>query len=98
MLVGAAVIAAVLAVITREWWYAAVSLACLVTVVLANAPLFAWFARQRGVIFALVTIPLRLMFYLVAGAGAGWALLLHVLAARERHALFRGQRHEQPTG
>lgn len=46
----------------------------LAVVVIGNLPLFAWFARVRGLGFALATVPLRLLYYVVALTGATWAL------------------------
>lgn len=87
---GAAVLFAGVACVTGHWGYALLSLACFAVVVLANLPLLAWFARERGLPFAVAVIPLRLLFYLVSGAGAAWAMLLHVLASRRSTISLRG--------
>ena len=49
-------------------------IACLLAVVFANAPLFRWFARVRGPLFALRTIPLRLFYYVVCAVGGSIGL------------------------
>jgi len=46
-------------------------------VVLGNAKLLIWFRRQRGMIFALRVIPARMLFYIISGTGAAWAILGH---------------------
>ena len=50
---------------------------CALMIIMGNARLFAWFARRRGWSFALITIPLRLLFYVVSAAGGAWAVLTH---------------------
>jgi GT2 family glycosyltransferase len=40
-----------------------------------NAPMLAWFARQRGWGFALRVVPLRLLYYLLNGVSVALALL-----------------------
>lgn len=47
-------------------------------VVLANAALFLWFARIRGPVFALGTVPLRLAYYGVCAVGGAIGLLTAV--------------------
>jgi hypothetical protein len=41
-----------------------------------NAPLLRWFARERGVAFALAVVPLRVLYYCINGlsAASGWIL------------------------
>lgn len=90
VLSGAAIVLAVTSCATAKWQYAALSLACLATVVVANLPLLAWFARKRGVPFALAVVPLRLLFYLVSGAGAAWAMVLHGLESRGARVPLHG--------
>jgi glycosyltransferase involved in cell wall biosynthesis len=73
---------ALVAILSRApAWFAASALS-LLTVVVANAELFAFFARVRGPLFALRTIPLRLLFYVVCGVGAVGGLLLPPPARR----------------
>jgi glycosyltransferase involved in cell wall biosynthesis len=72
----------VVAFVTREWRYAILAAACFATVVAANAHLLSWFATERGIAFAVAVIPLRLLFYVVSGVGAVWAVLLYALRNR----------------
>lgn len=53
-----------------------------------NLPMHAWFAGQRGLLFALATVPLLALYYLVGAAGAGWGTVRFV-AARLRTAAGR---------
>lgn len=55
-------------------WLAA---ACAAIIIVGNANLFAWFARRRGWMFAVATMPLRLLFYVVSAVGGTWAILTH---------------------
>jgi len=51
-----------------------VALACVVVVLVNNASQLAFFARERGVRFAAVSVPLDVLYYLIAGVGLafGW--------------------------
>jgi glycosyltransferase involved in cell wall biosynthesis len=49
---------------------------CVVIVLLGNAPLLSWFGSRRGFFFAVGVAPLRLLYYLEAGLGAAWAILI----------------------
>lgn len=77
MLVGLALLMALMAVVTRQpSWLLAAGLS-LLSVTLACLPLLRWFAQQRGVGFALLVVPFNLIYYLMSGiavlAGlAGW--------------------------
>jgi hypothetical protein len=53
------------------------SVLLLVPVVLINLPLLAFFARKRGVLFALGVIPLHLQYYILNGISAVVGVLLH---------------------
>ena len=77
-LVGVALAGVALAAILVDPRWLLLSLACIVCVVVANLPLLRWFAARRGFWFALEVIPLRLAFYIVSGAGAAWAMFLHI--------------------
>jgi len=72
-LVLLAVVAAPLAVLVPG--LAIVSVALLVTVVALNRRLFAFFARTRGLAFAIVTVPLVCLYYLESGLAYAWAWL-----------------------
>jgi len=72
ILAALAAISLVLTVWAREWlWLAVVSLAI---IVVGNVKLLAWFRSVRGSWFALRVVPLRILFYLIGGAGAAWAI------------------------
>ncbi len=77
LLAGVACLAVPVALVTRDprWLWAAAL--CIVVIVAANAPLLAWFARERGSLFAVGVAPLRMLFYLVSGIGVLIALLTH---------------------
>lgn len=77
VLAGAAVLALGAAAAWRSWILALLALAAGAAVVVGNAPLLRWFARERGVAFAIRVVPLRLIFHVLSGAGAGWAILRH---------------------
>ena len=59
-----------------EWLF--VGGACLIVVLIGNAPLLRWFARQRGVWFALCVMPLRLLYYGLNGVAAALGWLQHL--------------------
>lgn len=46
-------------------------------VVAGNAPLFGWFARMRGPVFAAGTVPLRMLYYVAGVIGAAWAVVTY---------------------
>lgn len=69
-----AVLAAALLADVRWLWLAII---CIVCVLLGNARLLGWFVQTRGVRFAVRAAGLRLLFYVVSGAGALVALLTH---------------------
>jgi glycosyltransferase involved in cell wall biosynthesis len=51
-------------------------------VVLSNLPLFTWFARQRGPLFALAVIPANLGYYLISGLSVMAGATLHLVRRR----------------
>jgi glycosyltransferase involved in cell wall biosynthesis len=53
------------ALVTRDFRWLLTGIACFGIVLGGNWPLVAWFARQRGWWFALGTIPLRLLYYVL---------------------------------
>ena len=59
-----------------EWLF--VAGACLLLVLIGNASLLRWFARERGIWFALCVIPLRLLYYGLNGVAAALGWLQHV--------------------
>jgi glycosyltransferase involved in cell wall biosynthesis len=68
------VVCAGLAISTRSLAISLVAAACVAAVLLNNAGQFAFFARQRGSVFAAVSLPLDILYYLIAGVGVvfGW--------------------------
>ena len=54
------------------------ALAALIIVIVGNLPLLRWFARVRGIGFALLAVPLRLQYYLLNAFSVAWAVLQHV--------------------
>ena len=50
------------------------ALACVLTVLACNAPQLAFFARERGFVFASLSAPVDILYYLIAGVGltVGW--------------------------
>jgi len=79
-LTGAGVAAIGGAVVLRSAILGYAGVLSLTAVILANAPLLGWFARQRGWRFAAKTIPLRIVYYLISGTGVGIAWVQHLLA------------------
>jgi hypothetical protein len=78
-LVGLALAAAALAAARGEWRWLIAAGACLVAVISGNARLYLWFARQRGWAFALQTVPLRMLYYVLNGLSAAGGWLAHAL-------------------
>ena len=81
-----AALALVVAFVAGDWrWLLATGL-CLALVIAGNLPLFRWFARLRGLRFALFAVPLRLMYYMLNAIAAPIGLLYHLVAPRHRTA------------
>ncbi|MEQ1692537.1 MAG: glycosyltransferase family 2 protein [Gemmatimonas sp.] len=70
-----AMMSLLLAIVTTSVGWAVVSLTGVALVILGNLSLFRWFSQQRGVLFALRVVPMRLLYYMICGMGAGWAIL-----------------------
>ena len=73
-LVGLACLTPVAALLSLDARWLVLGLVLTLIVVLGNLPLFAWFGRTRGWLFALRVVPLRLLFYVTSGLGAAWAI------------------------
>jgi hypothetical protein len=71
---GVAVAAMMAGALTSSLAWLWLSLGCLGVIVMGNAPLFAFFAARQGWAFALLTVPLRVLFHGVSAFGAAWAL------------------------
>lgn len=66
-LVGVACLCTVLALALADARWLGGAVAALLPVVLANGPLFAWFARLRGWGFAARVVPMNLLYYFLSG-------------------------------
>ena len=90
LLVGLACLLVPVAMATGQPLPAVLAGLMLLTVTLWNAPLFAWFARQRGVLFALAVIPLNLLYYLIGGLAVAAGLGLHLFWRRPDTGVTNG--------
>ncbi|HSJ07817.1 MAG TPA: glycosyltransferase [Longimicrobiales bacterium] len=63
----------------------ALAAACALLIVVLNMPLLRWFARVRGVGFALATVPLRLLYYALNAVSGSVAVVQHVISLARRH-------------
>jgi glycosyltransferase involved in cell wall biosynthesis len=90
LLVGSACLLLAVAVVMRQLLPAVLAGLILITVTLWNAPLFAWFARRRGVLFALAVIPLNLLYYLIGGLAVAAGLVIHLFRRRPEAGLTNG--------
>jgi hypothetical protein len=84
------------AVVTRSGVWLAAAAGCLIVPILADVPLTRWFARQRGPAFALRTIPLRLLYYMLNVIAVAIAGVRQLVGRRGRARLGSGrpvQRH-----
>ena len=82
---GAALAVGVAVIGGQRRWLIAAAL-CLALVVVGNLPLFRWFARERGLRFAVSVVPLRLLYYLLNAIAAPIGFLHHLVAPRHRTA------------
>lgn len=62
----------------RSWPLALPGVAAVFAIIVGNAALLAWFARERGWGFAARVVPLRLAYYTLNAVSAGWAVLGHL--------------------
>lgn len=72
-----ALLAGLMALATGNFLWLVVMASCLAIICLGNARLLSFFARSRGPVFALCTVPCRLLFYFESGLGAAWAILTY---------------------
>ncbi len=68
--------------------WALVALIVLLGIVATNRRLYAFFARERGLVFAGLALPMQLLYYLYSGCAAGIGLLQHTWGRMR----LRGQR------
>lgn len=85
-LIGAAVLAAAIAVAMRDTRIATGSALLAVAGLVPSIPLLRWLARQRGVPFALAAVPLRLLYYAGNVASVCAAMALRIGHGRNRAA------------
>jgi hypothetical protein len=86
LLAFAAALALGVALVAGDWRWLIMAALCLALVVAGNLPLFRWFARERGLRFALVAVPLRLLYYMLNAIAVPIGLLHHLVAPRHRTA------------
>ena len=60
-------------------WAFWITLACFVFVILVNIPLYRFFKRERGLLFAVAVVPVHMMYYLNNGVAVIYGWLLHHL-------------------
>jgi hypothetical protein len=78
LLVAAGLALVVAGLVGGAPWLWAGGLTAWVGVALANLPLYVWFARQRGLLFALGVIPMNLWYYLESGVAVAAGIALHL--------------------
>ena len=92
-LVCAALALLLIAVVTPRQDLLLAAVVALLAVVVSNLPMFRWFARRRGALFALAVIPFNLLDYALSGAAVLSGLGLHlvrggrVATSTVRHAI-----------
>ena len=82
LLVGLALPLLPIAALMRWPLLALLASLVLLGVVLSNLPLFTWFARQRGPLFALAVVPFNLGYYLVGCLSVLAGVTVHLLRGR----------------
>ena len=86
LLTLAAAVVLIVAPVTGDWRWLIAAAPCLGLVLAGNLPLFRWFAHERGLRFAALVIPLRLLYYMLNAIAAPIGLLHHLLVPRHRTA------------
>ena len=71
----------------RAW--AAAAAALLLAIVAINRRFYAFFARERGFVFALRVVPLHVLYYLYSGVALAIGMALHVWKTKVRHSSKR---------
>jgi cellulose synthase/poly-beta-1,6-N-acetylglucosamine synthase-like glycosyltransferase len=84
ILVWLAVLALPLALLLWDYRPLYVALACLLGAAAMNLPLLSFFARTRGIGFAIAAVPVHLLYYLLNGVSFGLGLFLHQLLGAPR--------------
>jgi glycosyltransferase involved in cell wall biosynthesis len=86
LLTGAAAFALGMSVIRWSLPWLILAGLCLAVVIVGNLPLLRWFAGERGYRFALLVVPLRLLYYVLNAIAAAIGLVRHAVAPRRRPA------------
>jgi GT2 family glycosyltransferase len=81
-LVCAALVLLLIALVSPRRDLLLAALLALGAVVVSNLRMVRWFARQRGVLFALAVIPFNLLYYALSGVAVLGGLGLHLLRRR----------------
>jgi len=79
LLVGLALLLLLAGVVTTTLALVAAGVFLLLVIVVWNLPLFAWFARRRGELFALAVVPMNLWYYVMNGVSVIAGVVLHLL-------------------
>lgn len=79
LLIGMALLLALVAVAVRSWVPLGAAGAAFAAVVALNHAMYAFFARSRGLLFALAVVPLHTLYYINNGFALGYGWLLHHL-------------------
>ena len=97
LITGVAAVALAVGIAGRRTAWLIASGLCLTVVILGNLPLLRWFARERGLRFALLVVPLRVLYYLLNVIAAGIGSLQHLFARRRRPGTSAPAPPEEPT-
>ncbi|MEO7102905.1 MAG: glycosyltransferase [Gemmatimonadaceae bacterium] len=90
-LAGVAVLLAVASLVRLDPRFLVAAVIALLCIIVGNLGMLAWFARERGIVFAIAVVPLRLLFYIVSAAGAASAIVIHLAEQLRRSSFsFRG--------
>lgn len=90
MLSGLAICAIGIAAVRREAVWLVAAVGAVLIVLIGNAPMLRWYARERGFWFALRIVPLRLLYYILNDVAAVLGLAQHALAPRVGRARVPG--------
>jgi glycosyltransferase involved in cell wall biosynthesis len=77
-LVALALVLGVAGLATGRWQWIWLGLAALGAMLLSNLPQYGWFARRRGLTFAVGVVPLSVLYYALNAGCAATAYALHV--------------------
>ena len=95
--VGVALLLAAAALVLWRWDALIASLVLLSAVAFSNRRQVAWFARVRGPLFALATVPMNLWYYLVSGTCVVLGYAQHFRAGRPRMQRLASLRSDTVT-